>query len=135
MTVGKGDRVRIHIGTDHAGFEVKELVVAQLREYGHEVLDHGAYSYEPEDDYPLPCIAAAEATVLDSYSLGVVLGGSSNGEQMAVNLVEGARAALVCSHETAILARSHNNANVISIGVRQHDPSEVVTLIKTALQT
>jgi RpiB/LacA/LacB family sugar-phosphate isomerase len=88
-------------------------------------------SYDPEDDYPLPCIAAAQATVLDPDSLGVVLGGSGNGEQMAANLVDGARAALAWNHETAILARSHNNANVIVVGVRQHDPSEVVTLIET----
>ena len=126
----EGVLIHIHIGTDHAGFDVKQLVVTRLKERGHEVVDHGAFSYEPDDDYPSFCISAAESTALDPESFGVVLGGSGNGEQMAANLVVGVRAALVWNPETAALARSHNNANVIALGVRQHTPDDVLTLIE-----
>ena len=105
--------MRVHIGTDHAGFELKEKVVAHLREAGHDVVDHGAHTYDALDDYPPFCIEAAQAVVDEPGSLGVVIGGSGNGEQMAANCVQGVRAALVWSDATARLAREHNDANMM----------------------
>jgi ribose 5-phosphate isomerase B len=116
--------MRIHIGTDHAGLEFSEQLQQHLRAAGHEVVDHGPATYDPLDDYPAFCIAAALATVRDQADgvpcLGVVFGGSGNGEQIAANKVEGVRAALVWSEATALLARQHNDANVVAIGARQH---------------
>lgn len=113
--------MRIHIATDHAGFELKNELVKHLQDAGHEVIDHGAHEYEPLDDYPSFCIDCGKGVVADPGSLGVVIGGSGNGEQIAANKVDGVRAALVWNEDTARLARAHNDANVISIGFRQHD--------------
>jgi len=114
--------MRVHIGTDHAGFELKQTLVGQLTKAGYEVVDHGADTYEPEDDYPSYCIDCAEAVVADQAAgieaLGIVVGGSGNGEQLAANKVKGARAALVTHLDLATLARSHNDANVIALGAR-----------------
>ena len=125
--------MKIHVATDHAGLEFKNTLTGHLSEAGHEVVDHGAYDYDPQDDYPEFIISAAEAVVSDQAAgvetLGVVFGGSGNGEQIAANKVRGIRAALVWNESTAKLARQHNNANVISIGARQHDESEVLSLI------
>jgi ribose 5-phosphate isomerase B len=123
--------MRIHVGTDHAGFELKEAVVGHLRAAGHDVVDHGALRYDPEDDYPAYCIAAAEAVVADPGTLGVVIGGSGNGEQIAANKVLGVRAALAWNDATARLGRAHNDANVVAIGARQHSPDAAVVLIDT----
>ena len=127
--------MRVHIGTDHAGYELKEKVVAHLRGAGHDVVDHGALSYEPLDDYPPFCIEAAEAVVAESGSLGVVIGGSGNGEQMAANRVAGVRAALVWNDATARLAREHNDANVIAVGARQHTAEDALALVDAFLET
>ena len=121
--------MRIHIGTDHAGFELKGVLVQHWTEAGHEVVDHGCYVYDRLDDYPEFCIAAAEAVVADPGSLGVVLGGSGNGEQISANKVAGVRAALVWSVETALLARQHNDANVAGFGVRQHTTEEAIEIL------
>lgn len=125
--------MKIHIATDHAGLDLKDNLTQYLTEQGHEVVDHGAYQYDPQDDYPGFVIAAAEAVAEDwrsgAQSLGVVFGGSGNGEQIAANKVRGIRAALVWSIETAKLARQHNDANVISIGARQHQEQEVFELV------
>lgn len=121
--------MRLHIGTDHAGHELKQLLLDHLRSRGHAVTDHGALAHDASDDYPAPCIATAEATVADPGSLGIVLGGSGNGEQMAANLVPGARAALVWNHSTATLARAHNDANVIALGARQHTAEDALALV------
>ena len=121
--------MRIHVGTDHAGFELKEAVVAHLRAEGHDVVDHGALRYDPQDDYPAYCIAAAEAVVADAGSLGVVIGGSGNGEQIAANKVLGVRAALAWNDSTARLGRAHNDANVVAIGARQHPVDEAIALV------
>lgn len=118
--------MRVHIGCDHAGFELKEHLLTVLPGHGYEVVDHGPAEFDSDDDYPAFCIAAAEATVADPGSLGVVIGGSGNGEQIAANLVRGVRAALAWSTETATLAREHNDANVVSIGARMH-PQDVAT--------
>ena len=125
--------MKIHIGTDHAGLDFKNTITQHLTQQGHQVTDHGAYEFNPEDDYPAFCIATAEAVMADeadgNQSLGVVFGGSGNGEQIAANKVTGIRAALVWNEDTARLARQHNNANVISIGARQHTQEEALHLI------
>jgi len=127
--------MRVHVGSDHAGFELKNLVAARLTELGHEVVDHGALRYDPEDDYPPFCLATAQAVVDDPGSLGVVIGGSGNGEQIAANKVVRVRAALAWNTETATLARQHNNANVISVGARMHDTETAIGFVVTFLDT
>jgi len=127
--VGHNLLMRIHIGTDHAGFELKGILVDHWRQAGHEVVDHGCYVYDRMDDYPEFCIACAEAVVADPGSLGVVLGGSGNGEQIAANLVDGVRAALVWNEEVARLARQHNDANVAGLGARMHSTDEAVRIL------
>ena len=131
--------MRIHIATDHAGLEFSKDLQQHLRSQGHEVIDHGPQTYEPLDDYPSFCINAARGVVVDQVAgieaLGIVFGGSGNGEQIAANKVAGARAALVWSTATAQLAREHNDANVISIGARQHSVDEAKTFIDTFIAT
>jgi len=121
--------MRIHIGSDHAGLELKAQLIEHLVANGHDVTDHGPYVYDALDDYPDFCIPAAEAVAKDPASLGIVLGGSGNGEQIAANKVKGIRAALAWSIETAKLAREHNNANVIAVGGRMHEFSVVKEII------
>ena len=127
--------MRVHIGCDHAGFELKNHLLEHLRAQGHEVVDHGPQAYDPNDDYPGFCIAAAEATVADPGSLGIVIGGSGNGEQIAANKVRGVRAALAWSEETASLSREHNDANVVGIGARMHDQATATRLVDVFLST
>jgi ribose 5-phosphate isomerase B len=121
--------MRVHLGSDHAGFELKEALKAHLAELGHEVLDHGPAEYDALDDYPPFCFAAAEQTVADPGSLGVVIGGSGNGEQIAANKVRGVRCALAHSVETAQLARQHNNANLVSVGARMHTMEDALGFV------
>jgi len=127
--------MRIHIATDHAGLEFSEDLQQHLRAAGHEVVDHGPKTYDAVDDYPSFCINAARGTVADQKAgldaLGIVFGGSGNGEQMAANKVRGARAALVWNVSTALLARQHNDANLIAIGARQHSVEEAKLFIDT----
>lgn len=131
--------MRIHIATDHAGLDFSTQLQEHLRAAGHDVVDHGPLVYDAVDDYPAFCIRAAQAVVADQASgveaLGVVFGGSGNGEQIAANKVEGVRAALVWNLSTAELAREHNDANVISIGARQHAYDEVTALIDRFIAT
>ncbi len=131
--------MRIHIATDHAGLDFSRTLQDHLTSAGHEVIDHGPTSYDPLDDYPSFCIAAARAVVRDQRAgveaLGVVFGGSGNGEQIAANKVEGIRAALVWNLSTATLAREHNDANVISIGARQHTVEEAISFIDAFIAT
>ncbi len=126
--------MRIHIATDHAGMELSAYLVSELTKLGHELIDHGPKVYDALDDYPGFCIAAAEAVVADqaagNHALGIVLGGSGNGEQIAANKVAGVRAALIWNADTAALARDHNDANVCALGARQHSQSEVLELVK-----
>ena len=112
--------MRIHIAADHAGFELKAHLVEHLRAAGRDVVDHGADVYDDQDDYPPICFGAAQAVAAEPGSLGIVIGGSGNGEQIAANKVPGIRAALAWSTETATLARTHNDANVVAMGARQH---------------
>lgn len=125
--------MRIHIATDHAGLEFSQFLQEHLSKAGHEVIDHGPQEYDALDDYPAFCINAAAATAHDQAAgidaLGIVFGGSGNGEQIAANKVDGVRAALVWSIATAELARQHNDANVISIGARQHSVDEAVSFV------
>ncbi|GAA3296510.1 ribose-5-phosphate isomerase [Arthrobacter citreus] len=129
--------MRVHIATDHAGMELSAHLLAHLRSKGYDMVDHGPQVYDAEDDYPAFCIAAAEAVVIDQQSgvdaLGIVLGGSGNGEQIAANKVRGIRAALAWNLSTAKLAREHNNANVIAVGGRQHTVEEATEIIEAFL--
>jgi len=129
--------MRIHIATDHAGLELSHFLIRELTKQGHEVFDHGPASYDPLDDYPSFCINAALAVVADEQAgveaLGIVLGGSGNGEQIAANKVKGIRAALAWNEATAKLAREHNDANVVALGARQHSQEEVLHLIEIFL--
>lgn len=126
--------MRIHIATDHAGMELSAFLVTELSKLGHELVDHGPKVYDSLDDYPGFCIAAAQAVVADqltgTQALGIVLGGSGNGEQIAANKVKGVRAALIWNQDTAALARDHNDANVCALGARQHSQQEVLDLVK-----
>jgi ribose 5-phosphate isomerase B len=127
--------MRVHLGADHAAFDAKNHLAESLRATGHEVVDHGPFRYDPDDDYPPFCLRAAEAAARDQGSFGVVLGGSGNGEQIAANKVRGVRAALAWSEDTARLAREHNDANVLSLGARQHERAEVVAFVEVFLGT
>lgn len=127
--------MRVHLGSDHAGFELKKAVADRLVELGHEPVDHGPSVYDPQDDYP-PCVmAAAAAVVADAGSLGVVIGGSGNGEAIAANKVPGVRAALAWTDETARLGREHNDANVISLGARQYPLADAVRFVEIFVAT
>jgi ribose 5-phosphate isomerase B len=127
--------MRVHIGGDHAAYELHGELVAFLEAEGHEVVNHGPHTYDGEDDYPVFVLRAAEGVAADPGSLGVVLGGSGNGEQMAANKVPGIRAALCYNEELASLAREHNDAQVISIGGRMTSVEEAKAMLRTFLET
>lgn len=127
--------MRVYLGSDHAGFELKGALLDRLRAAGHEVTDCGAFSYDAEDDYPPFCIDAAQRVVADPGSLGIVVGGSGNGEQIAANKVRGARAALGYNLETATLARQHNDANVLGLGARMHSEEDAFAIVDVFLAT
>jgi ribose 5-phosphate isomerase B len=127
--------MRVHLGSDHAGIELKEHLLGWLRDNGHEPVDHGPFVYDPVDDYPVFCIRAAEGVAKDPGSIGVVIGGSGNGEQIAANKVEGVRAALVWNADIAVLAREHNDANVISVGGRMHSLEEMTHFVDVFIRT
>ena len=131
--------MRVHLGSDHAGLELKEHLLNWLADQGHEAVDHGPFVYDAADDYPVFSLRAAEGVAADQQdgvqALGVVIGGSGNGEQMAANKVKGVRAALVWSEETAVLAREHNDANVISVGGRMHTVDDMTRFIEVFLTT
>lgn len=134
-----GRDMRIHVATDHAGLDFSQNIQTRFRELGYDVIDHGPKEYDALDDYPAFCINAARAVAKDQSqgvaALGIVFGGSGNGEQIAANKVEGIRAALVWNKDTAVLAREHNDANVISIGARQHTYEEALELIELFVNT
>jgi ribose 5-phosphate isomerase B len=127
--------MRIHIAADHAGFELKSVLIEHLAAGGHDVVDHGAFDHDPDDDYPGMCIEAGSAVVAEAGSLGIVIGGSGNGEQIAANKVPGVRAALAWSPETAELARAHNDANVVALGARQHSVDRSIEIVEAFLAT
>ena len=124
--------MKIALGTDHAGFTYKEAVKEHLQKLGHEVQDFGTFS-EESVDYPAFVRPAAESVADGSCDIGVVFGGSGNGEAMAANKVKGVRCALCWNEETARLAKEHNNANVLSIGQRQISQELALNIIDTWL--
>ena len=127
--------MRVFLGSDHAGYELKAHLLQVLADSGHEPIDCGALEYDAQDDYPPFCFAVGERTVAEPGTLGVVIGGSGNGEQIAANKVPGVRAALAWNDETARLAREHNDANVVSVGARQHSIDEATALVQLFLAT
>jgi ribose 5-phosphate isomerase B len=131
--------MRVHLGSDHAGLELKEHLLNWLADHGFEAIDHGPFVYDADDDYPVFCLRAAEAVAADwqdgEQSLGVVIGGSGNGEAIAANKVKGVRCALVWSEETATLAREHNDANVVSVGGRMHTVEDMTRFVEVFLGT
>ncbi|SDR77199.1 ribose 5-phosphate isomerase B [Nocardioides scoriae] len=127
--------MRVHLGSDHAGLELKDHLVGWLREHGFEPVDHGPFVYDALDDYPVFCLRAAAGVVADPGSLGVVIGGSGNGEQIAANKVAGVRCALAWSEETAALGRQHNDANVVSVGGRMHSLEDMTRFVEVFLTT
>jgi len=127
--------MRVYLGSDHAGYELKVHLVGELSRRGYETVDVGPHAYDPEDDYPAYCFATATQVVADPGSLGVVIGGSGNGEQISANKVLGVRAALAWNEETAQLARLHNDANVVAIGARQHSLADATAFVERFLTT
>ena len=131
--------MRVHLGSDHAGLELKEHLLNWLADRGYDVVDHGPFVYDAEDDYPVFCLRAADAVVADTQdgtpALGVVIGGSGNGEAIAANKVRGVRAALAWSEETALLSRQHNDANVLSVGGRMHTIEDMTRFVELFLTT
>ena len=127
--------MRVHLGSDHAGYDLKAALVARLTELGHEPVDHGPTTYDALDDYPPFVLRAAEAVAHDPGSLGVVVGGSRNGEAIAANQLRGVRAALAWSDDTAALGREHDAANLVSIGARMHTRAEATHLVEVFLDT
>jgi ribose 5-phosphate isomerase B len=129
----RGSATRVHLGGDHAAYELKEQLITWLRQQEYEVVDHGPHVHDPQDDYPPFVLRAAMAVASEPGSVGVVLGGSGNGEQIAANKVHGIRAALAWNEDTAALARQHNDANVISLGARQHPAEEAMRFLQAFL--
>jgi ribose 5-phosphate isomerase B len=127
--------VRVYLGSDHAGFELKARLAEWLTTAGHEPVDCGPSSYQPDDDYPVYVMRAAMSAVGDPGSLGIVIGGSGNGEQIASNKIRGVRAALAWTEETARLARQHNNANVLSLGAREYPIEDAVGFARVFVET
>jgi ribose 5-phosphate isomerase B len=127
--------MRIYVGSDHAAFALKNAVVDHVRAGGQEAVDCGPPSYDAEDDYPVYVLRTAQNVVADPGSLGVVLGGSGNGEQIAANKVRGVRAALAFSDDTARLAREHNDANVLSLGARMYDEADALRFVDIFIAT
>ncbi|SIN15162.1 ribose-5-phosphate isomerase [Micromonospora cremea] len=127
--------MRVYLGSDHAGFELKVHLANHLAKQGYDVVDVGPHSFDPDDDYPTFCLHTGDRVVADETGLGVVIGGSGNGEQIAANKVAGVRAALAWSVETAQLARQHNDANVVAVGARQHTLDEATAIVEAFLNT
>ena len=127
--------MRVYLGSDHAGFELKQRLVEVLTEGGHEPVDCGPVEYDAEDDYPPYVLLAATRAAADPGSVGIVLGGSGNGEAIAANKVPGIRCALAFSDDTARLAREHNNANCLSLGARMYDEQTAIRYVELFLST
>jgi len=127
--------MRVYLGSDHAGFELKMHLVNHLAKQGYDVVDVGPHVFDPEDDYPPFCLATGAKVVADPGSLGIVIGGSGNGEQIAANKIEGVRSALAWKVEIAQLARQHNDSNVLSIGAREHTLDEASSFAEAFLTT
>lgn len=129
-----GKTFRIAIGSDHAGYRYKGIIVEMLRADGHDVTDMGTHSDEAVD-YPLYIRPVAEAVARGEYDRGIVLGGSGNGEAIVANRVRGIRCTLCWNVESAKLGRAHNDANVLSIGERMVSVDEMRAIVNTWLET
>jgi ribose 5-phosphate isomerase B len=127
--------MRVHLGGDHAAYELQRALVTHLRAAGHDVVDHGPQQYAADDDYPVYVLRAAAAVAADPGSFGIVLGGSGNGELIAANKVRGVRAAYVPTVELARLARGHNDAQVMSLGGRFTTVPDAVAIADAFLAT
>ncbi|HEY2488989.1 MAG TPA: ribose-5-phosphate isomerase [Streptosporangiaceae bacterium] len=127
--------MRVYLGSDHAGFELKAALIEWLTSAGHEPVDCGPPAYNHDDDYPPYVMAAAHGVITDPGSLGIIIGGSGNGEQIAANKISGVRAAVAWTDETAQLARLHNNANVLSLGARMYPVADAVGFAKVFVET
>jgi ribose 5-phosphate isomerase B len=127
--------MRVYLGSDHAGYELKVHLAGALGLQGYEVVDVGPAKFDPDDDYPVFCFHTGARVVADPGSLGVVIGGSGNGEQIAANKVPGVRAALAWNLDTARLGREHNDANIVAVGARQHTLDEATALVSAFLST
>ena len=127
--------MRVYLGSDHAGYELKGHLVNHLAKQGYDVVDVGPHAFDPEDDYPAFCLHTGRRVVDDPGSLGIVIGGSGNGEQIAANKIAGVRSALAWKVEIAALSREHNDANVLGIGARQHTLDEATAMAEAFLTT
>ncbi|MFD0787179.1 ribose-5-phosphate isomerase [Micromonospora azadirachtae] len=127
--------MRVYLGSDHAGYELKVHLASYLANQGYEVVDVGPHVFDPDDDYPAFCLHTGDRVVADEGSLGVVIGGSGNGEQIAANKIAGVRAALAWNTETAQLSREHNDANIVAVGARQHTLDEATAIVEAFLST
>ena len=127
--------MRVYLGSDHAGFVLKGRLIEWLKQAGHDPLDCGPSAERDDDDYPPYVMRAADAAVHDPSSLGIVIGGSGNGEAIAANKIRGVRAAIAWTEETAELARLHNNANVLSLGARMYSVEDAVSFTRVFLET
>lgn len=127
----------IHLATDHAGFEDKEILKTYLSEKGYNVVDHGVYTFDPEDDYPDFIYPCAKAVSLDPESKGIIFGGSGQGEAMVANKVSGIRAVVYYggNEEIVTLSREHNDANMLSLAGRFLSSEEVVRVSELWLTT
>ncbi|MFH1853165.1 MAG: RpiB/LacA/LacB family sugar-phosphate isomerase [Candidatus Neomarinimicrobiota bacterium] len=128
--------MKIYLGTDHAGFSLKEAIREHLLENGYQVVDLGASIYDPEDDYPDLIFPVATAVAGDHDAVGIILGGSGQGEAMAANRVPGVRAAVFYDgpDELVTLSRQHNNANILSLGARFLTTDRALQMIDLWLQ-
>jgi ribose 5-phosphate isomerase B len=127
--------MRVYLGSDHAGFALKTRLIERLSELDHEPVDCGPADYNDSDDYPPYCLLAGTRVVADPDSLGIVIGGSGNGEAIAANKVKGVRCAVAFSDDTATLAREHNNANVLALGARMYDEATAVRYAELFIAT
>ncbi|HTR69086.1 MAG TPA: ribose-5-phosphate isomerase [Mycobacteriales bacterium] len=127
--------MRVYLGSDHAGFALKARLIERLGQLGHEPVDCGPPEFNDSDDYPPYCLLTGSRVVADPGSLGIVIGGSGNGEAIAANKVKGVRCALAFSEETARLGREHNDANVLALGARMYDEEVAVGFAEVFLAT
>ena len=123
--------MKIHLASDHAGLELKNTIKNFLLDKHFDIIDHGAFEYDPDDDYPDFIFPCAEAVSLDPQSRGIILGGSGQGEAMAANRIKGVRAAVYYNGPAEIvrLSREHNNANILSLGARFITEEEIFKII------
>ena len=127
--------MKVSLGSDHAGFTLKEKIKRLLGDLGHEVNDVGTLAAEPPVDYPLFIRPAAEAVARGECERGIVFGGSGNGEAMVANKVHGVRCALCWNLESARLSRQHNDANVLSLGERLIEENLALEIVRVWLAT